>query len=82
MPKPELNLVKADKEQRAAFNGDGQRVIRHDPGKLPEILDECEQALVEIDCNLFVQSGRLVPGEGRFVFWRQSTARRDHAAPR
>lgn len=60
MPKPELNLVKADKEQRAAFNGDGQRVIRHDPGKLPEILDECEQALVEIDCSLFVQSGRLV----------------------
>lgn len=60
MPKPELNLVKADKEQRAAFNGDGQRVIRHNPGKLPEILDECEQALVEIDCSLFVQSGRLV----------------------
>lgn len=60
MPKPTLNLVNADKEQRAAFNGDGQRVIRHDPGKLPEILDECEQALAEIDCNLFVQSGRLV----------------------
>lgn len=60
MPKPTLNLVNADKAQRAAFNGDGQRVIRHDPGKLPEILDECEQALVEIDCNLFVQSGRLV----------------------
>jgi len=60
MPKPELNLVKADKEQRAAFNGDGQRVIRHDPGKLPEILDECEQALADADCNLFVQSGRLV----------------------
>lgn len=60
MTKPTLNVVKADKEQRAAFNGDGQRVIRHDPGKLPEILDECEQALVEIECNLFVQSGRLV----------------------
>ena len=60
MPKPKLNVVKADKEQRAAFNGDGQRVIQHDPGKLPEILDECEQALVETDCNLFVQSGRLV----------------------
>lgn len=60
MPKPELNLVKADKEQRAAFNGDGQRVIQHDPGKLPEILDECEQALADADCNLFVQSGRLV----------------------
>lgn len=43
-----------------AFNGDGQHVIRHDPGKLPEILDECEQALAEADCNLFVQSGRLV----------------------
>ncbi len=60
MPKPPLELVKADKEQRAAFNGDGQRVIRHDPGKLPEVLDECEQALVDMDCNLFVQSGRLV----------------------
>lgn len=60
VPKPTLNLIKADKEQRAAFNGDGQRVIRHDPGKLPEILDECEQALAEMDCNLFVQSGRLV----------------------
>ncbi|OGT05653.1 MAG: hypothetical protein A2143_01805 [Gallionellales bacterium RBG_16_57_15] len=61
MAKPELNLVKADKEQRVAFNGDGQRVIRHDPGKLPEILDECEQALAEAeDLNLFVQSGRPV----------------------
>jgi len=60
MSKPELNLVKADKEHRAAFNGDGQRVIRHDPGKLPEILDECEQALADADCNLFVQSGRLL----------------------
>ncbi|MDO8413567.1 MAG: hypothetical protein Q7S51_07250 [Gallionellaceae bacterium] len=60
MAKPKLIVVKADKEQRAAFNGDGQRVIRHDPGKLPEILDECEQALVDTDCNLFVQSGRLV----------------------
>lgn len=60
MPKLKLNLVKADKEQRAAFNGDGQRVIKHDPGKLPEILDECEQALADADCNLFVQSGRLV----------------------
>lgn len=60
MSKPSIKLVAASKEQRAAFNGDGQHVIRHDPGKLPEILDECEQALADADCNLFVQSGRLV----------------------
>ena len=58
--KPVLNLVKATKEQRQAFNGDGKRVIKHDPGRLPEILDDCEQALADADCNLFVQSGRLV----------------------
>lgn len=61
MTKPKISLVKSDKEQRAAFNGDGQRLIRHDPGRLPDILDECEQALAENkDLNLFVQSGRLV----------------------
>lgn len=59
-PKPSLELVKATQEQRQSFNGTGQRVIRHDPGMLPTILDECELALAEIDCNLFVQSGRLV----------------------
>ena len=57
---PKLNVVTATKEQRAAFNGGETRVIRHDPGKLPDILDECEQALADMDCNLFVQSGRLV----------------------
>ena len=60
MSKPPLELVKANKEQRKAFSGNGQRVIQHDPGKLPEILDECEQALAEADCNLFVQSGRQI----------------------
>jgi len=43
-----------------AFNADGGRVIRHDPGRLPEILDDCEQVLAETDLNLFTQSGRLL----------------------
>lgn len=57
---PKGKPKKADKGPRKAFSGNGKRVIQHDPGKLPEILDECEQALAEADFNLFVQSGRLV----------------------
>lgn len=42
------------------FNSNGRRVIRHDPGKLPEILDQAGQALAEYGGNLFSYTGRLV----------------------
>lgn len=43
-----------------AFNADGRRVIRHDPGKLPEVLDQLGAALAEYAGNLYVYAGRLV----------------------
>lgn len=54
------------------FDADGKRVIRHEPGRLPEILDELGEALAEYGQNLFVFAGRLVriypapetPGKG------------------
>ncbi len=43
------------------FNAEGKRVIRHDQGNLPDILDALGAALAEADdLNLFVHSGRLV----------------------
>ena len=42
------------------FNPSGRRVIRHDPGKLPEVLDQLGQALAEYGGNLFSYTGRLV----------------------
>lgn len=60
MTKPPLELVKSNKEQRAEFNSDGLRVIRHNPGKLPELLAQCEQALADANGSLFVQPVRLV----------------------
>lgn len=38
----------------------GRRVIRHDPGKLPVVLDELGAALAEYGGNLFSYTGRLV----------------------
>ncbi len=45
---------------RETFNSDGRRVIRHDPGKLPEIVDQVGRALAEFGGNLFTHCGRLV----------------------
>lgn len=52
-----LHLVKSGGE---TFNPSGKRVIRHDPGRLPEILDQMGQALAESSENLFSYTGRLV----------------------
>jgi len=43
-----------------AFNADGRRVIQHDPGKLPEVLDQLGAALAEHAGNLYIYAGRLV----------------------
>lgn len=59
----EKQLAKKDKQSAAAsssvFDADGRRVIRHDPGRLPEILDEIGAALAEAGENLFVYTDRL-----------------------
>lgn len=52
-----LRVVKGGGE---TFNSSGRRVIRHDPGKLPEVLDQIGQALAEYGGNLFSYTGRLV----------------------
>lgn len=52
-----LRLVKTGDE---IFDPNGKRVIRHDPGKLPEILDQLGLALGESCDNLFSYTGRLV----------------------
>lgn len=52
-----LRLVKSGDE---TFDPNGKRVIRHDPGKLPEILDQLGRALSESCDNLFSYTGRLV----------------------
>lgn len=43
-----------------AFKADGRRVIQHDPGKLPDVLDQLGAALAEYAGNLYVYAGRLV----------------------
>lgn len=52
-----LRLVKPGEE---TFDPAGKRVIRHDPGRLPEILDQLGLALSESCDNLFSYTGRLV----------------------
>ncbi|HRT59203.1 MAG TPA: hypothetical protein P5038_21450, partial [Candidatus Paceibacterota bacterium] len=56
-----LKLVPSTADQQAAYDGagsadgagggrfraDGRRVIQHDPGRLPEVLDEMGEALKE-----------------------------------
>jgi hypothetical protein len=41
-----ISMVKAARLPMV-FDSAGAQVIRHDPGRLPEILDECEQVLAE-----------------------------------
>lgn len=56
-----LELVTATHEQTAAFfDSNGTRVIRHDGGKLHEILDQFGLALAELSTDLFTYAGRLV----------------------
>ncbi|MEW6414371.1 MAG: hypothetical protein AB1482_03865 [Pseudomonadota bacterium] len=55
--KKNLRLVKPGGE---TFDPAGKRVIPHDPGKLPEILDKIGLALAEHCDNLFSYTGRLV----------------------
>ena len=43
-----------------AFKADGSEVVRHDPGKLPEILEDIEDRLGVSECNVFVRAGGLV----------------------
>jgi putative DNA primase/helicase len=52
-----LHLVKSGGE---TFNPVGGRVIRHDPGRLPDVLDQTGLALAEKCDNLFSYTGRLV----------------------
>lgn len=47
-------------QSTGAFDANGRRVIRHDPGRLPKVLDELGAALAEEGCDLFVYAGRLV----------------------
>lgn len=49
---------KKNAESPTSFDASGRRVIRHDPGRLPEILNECGAALAEMRGNLFVYAGR------------------------
>jgi putative DNA primase/helicase len=49
------------------YEANGKRVIRHDGGKLPEILDQFGLALAELNADLFVHAARLVrlyPAQG------------------
>lgn len=55
--KKNLRLVKSGDE---TYDPNGRRVIRHEPGKLPEILDQLGLALSESCDNLFSYTGRLV----------------------
>lgn len=47
-------------QSTGTYDSSGARVIRHDPGRLPEILDELGAALADYGSNLFVFAGRMV----------------------
>ena len=50
----------AKSDSADAFDASGKRVIRHDQGKLPEIVDCVVRSLAEADdLNLFIHAGRL-----------------------
>jgi putative DNA primase/helicase len=49
-----------ERDAVALFDPSGRRVIRHDAGRLPQVLDELGAALAEADLGLFVFAGRLV----------------------
>lgn len=55
--KQKLKLVSDGGER---FNATGRRVIRHDQGCLPEVLDQAGVALAEYGGNVYVYAGSLV----------------------
>lgn len=67
----ELDEIARKKRQRKAslklvtgsvetFDANGKRVIRHEPGQIPQLLDQVGMALAENCDNLFTYTGRLV----------------------
>lgn len=58
--KPRAKGLRLVKPGGDTFDPSGRRVIRHDPGRLPEILDQIGLALAEQCTNLFSYTGRLV----------------------
>lgn len=52
-----LSLASADGE---TFDPDGRRVIRHEPGRISEVLDQIGLALAESGANIFYTNNRLV----------------------
>lgn len=58
--KPRKKHLRAVPTGGGTFNAEGRRVIQHDPGKLPEVLDHLGAALAEYAGNLYVYAGRLV----------------------
>ena len=63
LEKAAAKLAKAKKPRSpsgSAFDSDGRRVIRHDPGNLPGVLDQIEAALAESpEQNVYRYAGRL-----------------------
>lgn len=58
--KPRKKHLRAVPTGGETFDAGGRRVIRHDPGKLPEVLDQLGAALAEYAANMYVYAGRLV----------------------
>lgn len=57
----ERAAARLQKRGPSSFDSSGRRVIRHDAGKLPEILDACQDALAEqaLELNVFSYANRL-----------------------
>lgn len=58
--KPRKKHLRAVPTGGGTYNAEGRRVIQHDPGKLPDVLDQLGAALAEYAGNLYVYAGRLV----------------------
>lgn len=58
--KPRKKHLRAVPTGGGTYNAEGRRVIQHDPGKLPEVLDQLGAALAEYAGNMYVYAGRLV----------------------
>lgn len=58
--KPRKKHLRAVPTGGETFDAGGRRVIRHDPGKLPDVLDQLGAALAEYAGNMYVYAGRLV----------------------
>ena len=89
LDKAAAKLAKAKKTRSpsgGAFDSSGRRVIRHDPGHLPEILDQIEDALAAApEHNVFRYAGRIArvyQADEAVRQGRQAPGRRHHGAPR